>query len=170
VTKFRDIAVRKTILLILCFLSAACQRSFDDFESTSKCTIDSVPAQTVGINYIKHAMKSKDISDREKLGAYFTGEMKQRWKSLSAEAFNRAYVNKALILKKFRYVDSGIIGTNRDREWYVYQVSFERPNQKAPLISYPRKIIFVRSKGQWLIESIKPAGSNQISEFQGMFL
>jgi hypothetical protein len=108
--------------------------------------------------YLDRALNMKDVSDRDKLLDYTTGNLKAAIESASAETIKAAYIDRSYQLDNYSVVE------RRDRTPRQTEISFQLtyldmvpPNKdpkEAPKVTTENTVALVKESGVWLIQDV----------------
>lgn len=127
--------------------------------------VSSAPQDTVK-KFVELSAGVKDESDRQKLLELCQGEMRRAFERMSPEAFKVAYLAGGVKLKAVKVVETSI---NDKTAKVSYEVFLENPSGSDRTDEINRREVeLVLVGNSWLIENIKPQGSDQIAFTRGM--
>jgi PBP1b-binding outer membrane lipoprotein LpoB len=157
--------MKKTSSLILgvflAMILASCVKKAGDATSTVSDTPDSVVKKFVEIS-----ATVKEDTDRQKLMQLCQGEMRRAFERMTPEAFRVAYMSNAVKIKEIKILNSTVTDAAAK---VSYQITLDNPHGTDPTQEInSREVELVQSGGAWLIDNIKPHGSDQIAFTRGM--
>jgi hypothetical protein len=116
--------------------------------------------------FVEFSAGATGETDRTKLQDLCSGEMRRAFERMSPEAFKIAYLNNTVKVKDVKIVETK---TEGDSAIVIYEVSIENAQgTDTTNESSRRRVELTKSQGNWLVDSIRPEGSDKIAFTRGM--
>lgn len=149
------------LTLITTLILTSCIRKADQAPQAASESPDAVVKKFVEIS-----ATVKEDGDKEKLMQLCQGEMRRAFERMTPEAFRVAYMSNAVKIKEIKILNSSVTAAAAK---VSYQVTLDNPHGTDPTQEInSREVELVQSNGTWLIDNIKPQGSDQIAFTRGM--
>ncbi|NBV50279.1 hypothetical protein EBR78_03530 [bacterium] len=150
----------RSALVILVFGLVACTKK------EVKEVVIAVSPEDVVKNFVQVSGQAKEVLDKSKLVELCTGEMKTAFENMNDEQFRMYYLNGNISIQELK-----VLSVNRDKNKAVvhYQVAVE--NRQGTDITKEvneREVDLIESPSGWLIESIRPKGTDKLVFSKGM--
>lgn len=131
-----------------------------------KEVVVTVSPEDVVKNFVQVSGQAKEVLDKNKLVELCTGEMKVAFESMNEDQFRMYYLNGNISIQELK-----VLSVNRDKNKAVvhYQVAVE--NRQGTDITKEineREVDLIESPSGWLIESIRPKGTDKLVFSKGM--
>jgi hypothetical protein len=115
------------------------------------------PEQVVE-GYLDKALNMKEISERDQLADYTTGNLKAAIESASPETIKSAYIDRTYKLKNYSVIE------RRDRTPRETEITFRLTYQdlvpatkaetEAPEVTTENTVVLIKESGAWLIRDV----------------
>lgn len=116
--------------------------------------------------FVEISAAVKEDGDKNKLMQLCQGEMRRAFERMTPEAFRVAYMSNSVKIKEIKILNSSTTDLSAK---VSYQVTLDNPHGTDPTQEInSREVELVQSGGTWLIDNIKPHGSDQIAFTRGM--
>ncbi len=145
-------------LILLLLVVPSCTRH-------SQMVANSSPEEVVK-RFVDLSINARDISDKEKIQALCSQELKRVFQRMNPEAFKLIYVDSKITLLEFKVI---AFSQEVDTAKVTYEVSVENNQGADPTREInQREVTLQRSQGQWFIDSIRTSGTDRIAFTKGM--
>lgn len=137
------------------------------------CTKKQTPAalpttspEEVVRGFVKLSGEAKEANDKKKLTDLCSGEMKFAFEEMNDEQFRLFYLNGNLNIQEMKVLSTNI---NKTEATVLYQVTVEnRQGTDVTKEVNEREAVLREGTTGWLIESIRPKGTDKLIFSKGM--
>jgi len=128
--------------------------------------VEKTSPESVIRKFVDLSAQAKELSDRNRLADFCSGNMKAAFEQMTDEQFRLFYLNGNIEVQEFK-----ILSTNRDtnKAKIVYQVTVE--NRQGTDITKEvneREVELLEVPTGWLIEAVRPKGLDKLVFSRGM--
>ncbi len=108
--------------------------------------------------YLEKALNLKDVSERDQLIEYTTGNLKAAIESASPETIKAAYVDRAYKLDNYSVIER-LDRTPRETEitfqlTYLDVVPASKATEEAPKVTTENTVSLIKESGMWLMRDV----------------
>lgn len=126
---------------------------------------DLTPEEVVK-RFVELSANAKADLDRAKLQELCSGEMRRAFERMTPEAFKISYLNSNVKIQEVKFLESK---KEENTAVVLYEVSLHNAQgTDVTQESNRRKVELTKAQGAWLIDSIRPEGSDKIAFTRGM--
>jgi len=135
-------------------------------KTDQKTELPSPLPEEVVKKFILLSGQAQEISDKDKLTDLCSGEMKKAFQDMSPDQFRLYYLNDNLTVQDFKVLSSS---KTQNQAKIFYQVMIEnRQGTDVTKEVNEREVDLVETPQGWLIESIRPSGTDRLIFTKGM--
>jgi len=147
-----------SLIFSLCLATTACIRHHNRLVGG--------PPEEVVREFVMLSANSKGLSDKQALQELCAGSMKNAFEKMTDEVFRISYLNAGLKVRDLKILETE---TRGDNARVHYKVVVENPHGTDPTQeTNEREVDLLHEQGQWLIETVRGQGSDQIVFTRGM--
>jgi hypothetical protein len=154
--------MKNSLLLIslILFLFAGCTK-----KEAPAMAVSASPEEVVR-SFVRLSGQAKEVVDKNKLSGLCSGEMKAAFEDMNDEQFRLFYLNGNLNVQELKVLSTNI---NNDQAIVVYQVLVEnRQGTDVTKETNEREVVLNQGAGGWLIDSVRPKGTDKLIFSKGM--
>ncbi|NBX76940.1 MAG: hypothetical protein EBQ92_10335 [Proteobacteria bacterium] len=117
-------------------------------------------------SFVRLSGEAKEVVDKSKLASLCSGEMKAAFDDMNDEQFRLFYLNGNLNVQELKILSTNI---NKDQATVLYQVVVEnRQGTDVTKETNEREVVLNQVAGGWLIDTVRPKGTDKLIFSKGM--
>ena len=156
--------LRASLLAFIVVIAAsACTKKTDNLAELAAAKL--TPEQSVE-KFVRFSASAESIQDRMKLRDLCQGKLRQAFDKMSDTNFQMTYLTGGVVIESFKVVSSKVEAGDA---LVHYQVSVQNKQGAEPTQEVnEREVSLVQVNGVWFLDSIRPAGKDQVAFVNGM--
>ena len=155
------------LLLLTLVMNSGCTKiSHWASKLTGKETVAKSVPEDVVKQFVELSAGAKSEGDRIRLQAFCSGEMRRAFERMPPDVFKISYLSNNIKIRSIQILENSIQG---DTAKIHYKVEIDNNQGTDPTHEVnEREVELVRAQGDWLIDAIRPRGSEKIAFTRGM--